>query len=80
MHRLTCWYDDLYRGIVSNTRRYDTDSGPPVFACRFATKPGYEEILGLANEDGQIALQDTTIKGRNNVPLDGVQVLFIFME
>ncbi|XP_032685046.1 protein lethal(2)denticleless isoform X2 [Odontomachus brunneus] len=60
-------------GFASNTRRSDTDSEPPVFACRFSTKPGYEEILGLANEEGQIALQDTTIKGRNNVPLDGVQ-------
>ncbi|EFN76938.1 protein lethal(2)denticleless isoform X2 [Harpegnathos saltator] len=54
-------------------RRYDIDSEPPVFACRFCTKPGYEEVLGLANEDGRIALQDTKVKGRNNEPLEGVQ-------
>lgn len=74
MYRLTCWYDDVYRGITSNTRRYDIDSEPPVFACRFSTKPGYEEVLGLANEDGHVALQDTKHKGRHNEPLDGIQV------
>lgn len=73
MHRLTCYYNDLYCGIATNIFRPDTDSEPPVFACRFSTKQGYEQILGLANEDGQITLQDTTIKGRNNA-LIGVQV------
>ncbi|XP_014470218.1 PREDICTED: protein lethal(2)denticleless isoform X2 [Dinoponera quadriceps] len=73
LYRLTCWYNDVYHGITSNTNRYDVYSDPLVFACSFSTKPGYEEVLGLANETGHIALQDTTVQGRHNEPLGGIQ-------
>ncbi|XP_047994832.1 protein lethal(2)denticleless [Leguminivora glycinivorella] len=33
---------------------------PPIFACRFSEAAGYENILALANEDGKVAIQDTS--------------------
>ncbi|KYQ59902.1 Protein lethal(2)denticleless [Trachymyrmex zeteki] len=73
LHRLKCYYDDVYRGITPNVNAADYNPEPPVFACRFCTTPGYEEILALANEDGKVAFQDTKIKNENNLPLEGTQ-------
>ncbi|XP_012060071.1 PREDICTED: protein lethal(2)denticleless, partial [Atta cephalotes] len=73
LYRLKCYYDDVYRGITPNVNAVDYNPEPPVFACRFCTTPGYEEILALANEDGKVAFQDTKIKNENNLPLEGTQ-------
>jgi len=78
LYRLKCYYDDVYRGITPNVNTVDYNPEPPVFACRFCTTPGYEEILALANEDGKVAFQDTKIKNENNLPLEGTQVAFDF--
>ncbi|XP_011499985.1 PREDICTED: protein lethal(2)denticleless-like [Ceratosolen solmsi marchali] len=71
--RLKCYYEDVYKGIEPNTNAPDFNPEPPVFACRFSLAPGYEEVIALANEDGKIALQDTTIKQKYNKPLEGTQ-------
>ncbi|XP_050464252.1 LOW QUALITY PROTEIN: protein lethal(2)denticleless [Cataglyphis hispanica] len=71
--RLKCYNDDIYRGITPNVNAPDFNPEPPVFACRFCTTPGYEEVLALANEDGKVALQDTKIKENSNQPLEGTQ-------
>ena len=34
-------------------------SDPPIYALKFCPVPGYTSILGIANEDGNIAFQDT---------------------
>ncbi|CAL1682833.1 unnamed protein product [Lasius platythorax] len=73
LYRLKCYCDDVYRGITPNINAPDYNPEPPVFACRFCTTPGYEEVLALANEDGKIALQDTKIKEKSNQPLEGTQ-------
>lgn len=78
LYRLKCYYNDVYRGITPNTNVADYNPEPPVFACRFCTTPGYEEILALANEDGKIAFQDTKIKNEHNLPLEGMQVVIYF--
>ncbi|KAG7197445.1 hypothetical protein KM043_013296 [Ampulex compressa] len=57
----------LVHSIVGREKGFE----PPVFACRFCTTQGYEQILALANEDGKIALQNTNIKGGSNGPLEG---------
>ena len=78
LYRLKCYQDDVYRGITPSTNAPDYNPEPPVFACRFCTTPGYEEVLALANEDGKIALQDTKIKQTPDQPLEGTQVAVYF--
>ncbi|OAD61584.1 Protein lethal(2)denticleless [Eufriesea mexicana] len=73
LYRLKCYEDDVYRGITPNINALDFNPEPPVFACRFCTTEGYEQIIALANEDGKIALQDTNIKSMSNQPLEGTQ-------
>ncbi|XP_068973482.1 protein lethal(2)denticleless [Bombus flavifrons] len=73
LYRLKCYKDDVYKGITPNTDALDFNPEPPVFACRFCTTKGYEQIIALANEDGKIALQDTNIKNMSNQPLEGTQ-------
>lgn len=77
LYRLKCYEDDVYCGITPNVNALDFNPEPPVFACRFCTTEGYEQIIALANEDGKIALQDTNIKSMSNQPLEGTQVLSI---
>lgn len=74
---MKCYHDDVYYGITPNINAADFNPAPPVFACRFCTTPGYEEIIALANEDGKIALQDTKVKGKNDEPLEGTQVIVL---
>lgn len=76
--RLKCYQDDVYRGITPNTDALDFNPEPPVFACRFCTTQGYEQILALANEDGKIALQDTNVRMTSNQQLEGTQVLTLY--
>lgn len=76
LYRLKCYHNDIYRGISPSTNGPDYNPEPPVFACRFCTKKSNEQILALANEDGKIALQDISIKGNNDKPLEGTQVLY----
>ncbi|KAI4490717.1 hypothetical protein M0804_003661 [Polistes exclamans] len=73
LYRLKCLRNDLYHGISPNINAHQYNSVPPVFACRFCKKKGYEQILALANEDGKIALQDINISERRDTPLEGVQ-------
>ncbi|KAG9432290.1 protein lethal(2)denticleless isoform X1 [Apis mellifera carnica] len=74
LYRLKCYEHDVYRGITPSTNALDFNPEPPVFACRFCTTKGYEQIIALANEDGKIALQDTNIKNiKSNQPLEGTQ-------
>ncbi|KAL6259452.1 hypothetical protein P5V15_009372 [Pogonomyrmex californicus] len=73
LHRLKCYYNDVYHGISPNLNTADYNPDPPVFACHFCTTPGYEEILALANEDGKVAFQNTRIKNEYNQPLEGQQ-------
>ncbi|XP_044010229.1 protein lethal(2)denticleless-like [Aphidius gifuensis] len=76
LYRLKCHRDNIYHGITPNTEAADFNPKipkPPVFACKFSTTEKYGHILALANEDGKIALQDTSTKGLPNQALDGHQ-------
>ncbi|XP_015601565.1 protein lethal(2)denticleless [Cephus cinctus] len=73
LYRLKCFRNDVYHGILPTTNAPDFNPEPPVLACRFCTTPGYEHILALANEDGKVALQDTTINREPNQVLEGTQ-------
>lgn len=65
----------MYKGIAPNTNAPDFNPEPPVFTCRFSSTAGYEQVIALANEDGKIALQDTTRRQNLDAPLDGTQVI-----
>lgn len=69
LHRLRCYEYDTYSGITPIA--LDPYPEPPIFACRFCTVKGYEQIIALANEDGRVALQDTKIDQRN--PMERTQ-------
>lgn len=49
---------DEYRTITASQ---EVGSEPPVFACRFCKVYGYENLLALANEEGAIVIQDTSL-------------------
>ena len=72
--RLKCYHEDVYEGVAANVHASDYNPKPPVFACKFSSAPGYEHIIALANEDGKVALQDTTVKNETEGPLEGTQV------
>lgn len=71
---MKCHNDDVYQGVAANTNTVDYNPKPPTFACEFSSAPGHEHIIALANEDGRIALQDTTLKSITDEPLEGIQV------
>ncbi|XP_043268029.1 protein lethal(2)denticleless [Venturia canescens] len=73
LSRLKCHEDDVYRGIAPDSNEAEYAPDRPVFACRFCNVPEYNQFLALANEDGRIALQDTSKKGQANQQLKGVQ-------
>lgn len=73
LHRLKCYENDVYRGINPNANaNTDIYVESPAFACRFCTTQGYQQVIALANEDGRIALQDTSDRKRRQ-PLNGAQ-------
>lgn len=73
LYRLKCYHYDVCHGISPNTNTLDYNPEPPICACRFCSKEGNEEILALANEDGKIALKDTSIKGKSDQILEGTR-------
>ncbi|CAK1540828.1 unnamed protein product [Leptosia nina] len=52
--------DESFYGLQNTTQERSFEQDPPIFACRFSEAGGYEHILALANEDGKIAIQDTS--------------------
>ncbi|XP_034109680.1 protein lethal(2)denticleless [Drosophila albomicans] len=64
--RLCVAKEDSWRGIAPANYSPDYNPEPPIFSAKFANCDGYRHILAIANEDGKIALQDTT--QRNHEP------------
>ncbi|ALC42749.1 l-2-dtl [Drosophila busckii] len=66
LRRLCVARQDSWRGIAPANYSPDFNPEPPIFSAKFANCDGYRHILAIANEDGKIALQDTT--QRNQEP------------
>ncbi|XP_055904834.1 protein lethal(2)denticleless [Eupeodes corollae] len=62
LRRLCVAKEDSWRGITPSTYSSDYNPEPPLFSAKFANCENYKHILAIANEDGKIALQDTTIR------------------
>ncbi|CAH0581678.1 unnamed protein product [Chrysodeixis includens] len=60
LKRLLVDSEESYYGLQNANIPPSFDQDPPIFACRFSEAPGYEHILALANEDGRVAIQDTS--------------------
>lgn len=73
--RLKCFREDSYIGyksILENNGGADV----PIFACEFSTCQGHEELVAIANEDGKIALQDTSDDNKSDSKMHVFQVSF----
>ncbi|XP_017868065.1 PREDICTED: protein lethal(2)denticleless [Drosophila arizonae] len=64
LHRLCVYKQDSWRGIAPANYSPDFNPEPPIFSAKFANCDGYRHILAIANEDGKIALQDTTVRNQ----------------
>ncbi|XP_075974413.1 WD40 domain-containing protein denticleless [Anticarsia gemmatalis] len=60
LKRLVVDSEESFYGLQNANIAASFDQDPPIFACRFSEAPGYEHILALANEDGRVAIQDTS--------------------
>jgi len=68
---LQCHVEDDYLGIAPDPQSAQYNPEPPTYAMRFCPVPGHQHILGLANEDGRLAFQDTS-KVNPKVPMKGL--------
>ncbi|XP_026751951.2 protein lethal(2)denticleless [Galleria mellonella] len=60
LKRLVVGSEESFYGLNNAHVAIGFDQDPPIFACRFSEASGYEHILALANEDGRVAIQDTS--------------------
>ncbi|XP_060803897.1 protein lethal(2)denticleless [Amyelois transitella] len=63
LKRLVVDGEESFYGLQNSSVAAQFDHDPPIFACRFSEAQGYEHILAIANEDGRVAIQDTTSVG-----------------
>ena len=67
---LLCTVDDDYPAIAPNLSAPHINPEPPTYCLRFCPVPGFQHLLGLANEDGRVAVQDIS-KVLPKIPLTG---------
>jgi len=67
---LVCTVDDDYPSIAPDFTSPQVNPEPPTYALHFCPVPGSEHLLGLANEDGSVHVQDTS-KVQPKIPLTG---------
>ncbi|CAF4953094.1 unnamed protein product [Pieris macdunnoughi] len=72
LKRFVVYEDESYYGLQSNAQAANFDQDSPIFACRFSEASGYEHIVALADEDGQVTIQDTSTASKAN-SLEGFQ-------
>lgn len=60
LKRLCVSQENSWKGIVPSTLTSDYNPEPPILAAKFSNNESNKHILAIANEDGKIALQDTT--------------------
>ncbi|XP_069681957.1 protein lethal(2)denticleless isoform X2 [Periplaneta americana] len=64
--RLKCYDYNEFCGIYPSSADQAFAADSPVFACNFCRKENYQHWLALANEDGLIAVQDTSIRSKRS--------------
>ncbi|XP_058793667.1 protein lethal(2)denticleless-like [Phymastichus coffea] len=71
LQHLKCMNNDEYPGVEGSFDSEDYYPYPPIFACKFSSAPGYEQVIALANEVGMLALHNTNINYEEKSPLKG---------
>lgn len=66
IERLRCYDCDDFCGIYPNIYGQSYNPESPVLACQFCCKANYQHWLALANEDGMIGIQDTSLKSKRS--------------
>merc|ERR1719347_677385 len=69
---MLCMEDDDYQSIAPNMEAHHINPEPPTYALRFCPVPGSGHLLGLANEDGLMAFQDTSVV-QPKLPMQGLK-------
>jgi len=67
---IVCTVDDDYPAIAPNLAAPHVNPEPPTYSLRYCPVNGFHHLLGLANEDGRVAVQDTS-KVLPKIPLTG---------
>ena len=57
---VVCTSEDEYPAIGPDMAQHHINPEPPTYCLRFCPVPGHQQLLGLANEDGRVAVQDTS--------------------
>lgn len=57
---LLCTADDDYQSIAPDEENPQLNPEPPTYAMHFCPVAGHHHLLGLANEDGSVHVQDTS--------------------
>jgi len=60
---LLCTEDDSYPAIAPNPNNPNFNPEPPTYCLQFCPVPGFTHMLGMANEDGRVLVQDTSKVG-----------------
>ena len=58
---VVCTSEDEYPAIGPDMSQHHINPEPPTYCLRFCPVPGHQQLLGLANEDGRVAVQDTSV-------------------
>ena len=67
---LLCTEDDYYPAIAPNQNNPNMNPEPPTYCLKFCPVQGSTHMLGMANEDGRVMVQDTS-KVLTKEPLPG---------
>ena len=69
---IVCLHDDEYPAIGPDLSQpaNQINPEPPTYCLRFCPVPGHHNLLALANEDGRVAIQDTS-KLTPKIPMTG---------
>jgi len=60
LSNLICTEDDYYPAIAPNQNNPNVNPEPPTYCLTFCPVPGFLHMLGMANEDGRVLIQDTS--------------------
>ena len=67
---VTCSRQERFTSIAPDLTASHVNPEPPLYSLKFCPSPGHQHLLALANEDGRVAVQDTSQTSPH--PLEGV--------
>lgn len=62
--RLRCTKENFYTHLIPPLENDDFYRDTPIFACKFSPQEGNEHLVALANEEGKLAIHDSSTNTR----------------